>query len=71
MGKPMGLIDGDASQVLRQVAAVAIAWVLAIFGTFLILKICDALLGVRISEKQEIEGLDLSIHGEEAYNFEL
>jgi len=35
-----------------------------------ILKICDALLGVRATPEQELEGLDLSMHGEEGYNFE-
>jgi Amt family ammonium transporter len=36
----------------------------------IILKICDAVTGVRASEPQEMEGLDLSMHGEEGYNFE-
>jgi Amt family ammonium transporter len=34
------------------------------------LKICDAVTGVRVTAAQEIEGLDLSMHGEEGYNFE-
>jgi Amt family ammonium transporter len=69
-GKPMGLIDGDAHQVLNQLIAVLIAWGLAIVGTLVILKICDAVFGVRASASQEIEGLDLSMHGEEGYNLE-
>jgi Amt family ammonium transporter len=44
--------------------------VLAAVGTYIILKIVDALIGVRATEQQEIEGLDLSMHGEEGYNFE-
>ena len=39
-------------------------------GTLIILKICDALIGLRVSKEQEIEGLDVSMHGEEGYNFE-
>jgi Amt family ammonium transporter len=69
-GKAMGLVDGNASQVLNQLGGVALTWVLAAVGTFIILKICDAITGVRATEQQEIEGLDLSMHGEEGYNFE-
>jgi Amt family ammonium transporter len=69
-GKPMGLIDGNPAQVGNQAVAVLIAWVLAIVGTWVILKICDAVTGVRADVQQEIEGLDLSMHGEEGYNFE-
>jgi Amt family ammonium transporter len=69
-GKPMGLVDGNPGQVLNQLAACAIAWVLAIVGTWIILKVCDAITGVRASEQDEVEGLDLSMHGEEGYNLE-
>ena len=67
---PLGLVDGNGMQVLYQLAAVAISWTLAIAGTLIILKICDLLVGVRVSPDHEIEGLDLSMHGEEGYNFE-
>jgi Amt family ammonium transporter len=69
-GKPLGWADGNAGQVLNQLIGCAIAAGLAVVGTFLILKICDATVGVRATEDQEIEGLDLSMHGEEGYNFE-
>jgi Amt family ammonium transporter len=69
-GKPMGWVDGDGGQVLNQLIAVAISWTLAIVGTLVILRICDALLGVRVDAQEEIEGLDLSQHGEEGYNLE-
>jgi Amt family ammonium transporter len=69
-GKPMGLVDGDAGQVLNQVLAVLIAVCLAAVGTLIILKVCDLILGVRVDKNQEIEGLDLSMHGEEGYNLE-
>jgi Amt family ammonium transporter len=39
-------------------------------GTFVILKICDALIGVRVGHEAEREGLDLSQHGEEGYYLE-
>ena len=69
-GKPMGWIDGNPGQVLNQAIAVGVSWVLAIVGTLIILKICDVLLGVRANEQDEVQGLDLSMHGEEGYNFE-
>jgi Amt family ammonium transporter len=70
MGKPMGLIDGNAGQVVNQLIAVLISWVLGIVGTLIILKICDSMMGVRVESHQETEGLDLSMHGEEGYNLE-
>jgi Amt family ammonium transporter len=49
---------------------VAISWVLAIVGSLIILKICDVVIGMRASAEHEREGLDISMHGEEGYNFE-
>jgi Amt family ammonium transporter len=67
---PLGWIDGQPMQVWNQLIGVAISWGLAVVGTLVILKICDALLGVRVSSDQELEGLDVSMHGEEGYNLE-
>jgi Amt family ammonium transporter len=69
-GKPMGWIDGNPGQVLNQATAVAVSWVLAIVGTLIILKVCDLVVGVRATEQDEVQGLDLSMHGEEGYTFE-
>jgi ammonium transporter, Amt family len=69
-GGAMGWVDGNPGQVGNQLVAVATSWGLAIVGTFIILKICDALTGVRVTGLDEDEGLDLSMHGEEGYNFE-
>ena len=66
----LGLVDGNFVQILNQIGGSLLAWVLAIVGTLVILKICDAVVGVRVSPEHEIEGLDLSLHGEEAYNLE-
>ncbi|MBZ5697728.1 MAG: ammonium transporter [Acidobacteriia bacterium] len=65
-----GLIDGNAHQLLNQLLGVSIAWVLAIVGTLAILFVVDKLVGLRVSAEQENEGLDLSQHGEEGYNWE-
>lgn len=67
---PLGLVDGNAHQVLNQFIGVLIAWGLSALVTYIILKIVDALIGVRALPEQEIEGLDLSMHGEEGYNFD-
>ncbi|MGA7241471.1 MAG: ammonium transporter [Bryobacteraceae bacterium] len=67
---PLGMIDGVGMQLGRQAVACLISWAIAIVGTLIILKVCDALVGVRITKEEEIEGLDLSQHGEEGYIFE-
>jgi Amt family ammonium transporter len=69
-GKPVGGLDGHWGQVGNQVAGVLTAWAIALVGTFVLLKIVDAITGLRVSEEQEIEGLDITQHGEEAYNLE-
>jgi len=69
--QPLGLVDGNAGQILNQLGGIAIAWVLAIAGTLVILKICDLVFGgVRVSSEDETTGLDLSMHGEEGYTFD-
>jgi Amt family ammonium transporter len=65
---PVGLVDGNAGQFFNQAASVLIAWALAVAGTYIILKIVDMVIGVRVSEDEEITGLDLTQHGEEGYN---
>jgi Amt family ammonium transporter len=67
---PLGLVDGHAGQLVNQLIGTAIAWGLAIVGTLIILKICDVLLGLRVTPEHEIEGLDLALHGEEGYIME-
>ena len=67
---PLGLVDGHPGQVLNQAIGVAISWALAIVGTLVILKICDLVLGVRVPKEHEIQGLDVSLHGEEGYILE-
>jgi Amt family ammonium transporter len=59
-----GLIDGNAGQVLTQLwgALVCIAW--CAVATFVILKVVDALIGLRVTSEEEVEGLDINLHGE-------
>ena len=66
---PVGLIQGNYRQVKNQVAGIAIAWAISIVGTLVLLKIVDMLVGLRVPQHHEMEGLDLSQHGEEGYDW--
>lgn len=68
-GKPVGLIDGRPQLLLGQLTAVVVTWILAAVATFVILKVLDATMGLRVSKDEEMQGLDLSQHGEEGYIF--
>ncbi len=59
-----GLIDGNAGQVLTQLwgCLVCIAW--CAVATFVILKIVDVVIGLRVTTEEEVEGLDINLHGE-------
>ena len=62
-----GLIDGNAGQVVTQILAVAATIAYAVVTTFVIVKVVDLILGIRITARQEELGLDLAVHGEVAY----
>jgi Amt family ammonium transporter len=49
--------------------AVLVTWILAAVATFILIKILDATLGLRVTQEEETQGLDLSQHGEEGYIF--
>ena len=61
---------GDWGQVGNQVVGILMPWVFALVGTLVLLKVVDLLTGIRVPEEHEIEGLDITQHGEEAYNLE-
>ena len=65
----LGLIDGATAVMQAQVVAVIVTWILAAVGTFVILKVLDATMGLRVSREAEMEGLDVSQHDEEGYIF--
>ncbi len=65
-----GFFAGNHKQLLNQFVGVAIAWTLSIVGTLVILFVVDKLIGLRVSEEDEREGLDVSQHGEEGYDWE-
>ena len=68
---PSGVVDGNWGQLGNQFVAILIAWGLAIVGTLIILKVVDVLIGLRVPADHEVQGLDLSQHGEEGYYWEL
>ncbi len=66
---PTGAIDGHWSQILNQAAGIGISWSISVVGTLVLLFVVDKIVGLRLSPEQEHEGLDLSQHGEEGYDF--
>ncbi len=54
---------------INQLMGIAIAWIVSIIGTLVLLKLVDLTIGLRVSSQHEIEGLDITQHGEEGYEF--
>jgi Amt family ammonium transporter len=71
-GQPdkFGLIEGSTTLFTNQLIATAITWVFALIGAFVLLKLVDVVMGLRVTESDETDGLDLSQHGESGYNLE-
>ena len=68
-GNTLGLIEGGQRVFHGQVAAVGVTWAFSIVATFVILKVLDAVMGLRVNENGEVRGLDITEHGEEGYIF--
>ena len=64
-----GLLEGNANQLVAQFVGAAAAVALAIVGTIILLKIVDSILGLRVNQAGELQGLDINQHGEEGYIF--
>lgn len=62
-----GLLEGNAAQMVPQIVSIAAAAGLAVVGTFLLLKVLDLTMGLRVNAESEIKGLDITEHGEEGY----
>jgi Amt family ammonium transporter len=67
-GSLLGAVEGG-SVLVPQIAAAAVTWVFAAVVTFVLLKVLDVAMGLRVSQEEERVGLDLSQHGEEGYIF--
>ena len=62
-GKP-GLLEGNAGQVVTQAWGIVATIVWTALASFIILKVLDVIIGLRVSEEAERDGLDLNLHGE-------
>jgi len=63
-GQAVGLVDGNAGQVLTQLYGVLAVGAFCAVGTWIILKVVDVLIGLRVTRDEETEGLDTALHGE-------
>jgi Amt family ammonium transporter len=62
-----GLLYGNPGLVLKQLIAIAAVIAYSLIVTTIILKVLDATMGLRVKDEHEMEGLDVSLHGEKAY----
>ncbi|MEO0936022.1 MAG: ammonia channel protein, partial [Cyanobacteria bacterium J06641_2] len=65
-----GLLFGNPDELLLELAAIMVTYFIAGFGTWIILKVVESTVGLRVHENAELQGMDISEHGEEAYNSE-
>ena len=63
-GQPVGLVDGHGGQILTQLYGVVVIGVFCAVVTWVILKILDVAIGLRVTRDEEVEGLDTALHGE-------
>jgi len=68
-GNPLGVVEGETRILIGQVVAVVVTWIFAAVVTFVLLKILDVTMGLRVSQEAETQGLDYSEQGEEGYIF--
>ncbi|MDA0998863.1 MAG: ammonia channel protein, partial [Proteobacteria bacterium] len=64
IGGSKGLLEGNAGQVVTQAYGIIGTVVYCAVGTFIILKVIDAIMGLRVDKETEVQGLDISLHGE-------
>ena len=62
-----GLLEGNPQQLVNQLIAVVATIGYAVVATFVIVKVVDVILGIRVTKESEEMGLDLAVHGEAAY----
>src|ERR1700743_3366633 len=62
------LTDGNGVQMLYQLIDVAVVFIYCAIGTFIILKMIDMVIGLRVSPEVEVEGLDINLHGETVHD---
>jgi Amt family ammonium transporter len=65
---PVGLLEGNAGQLLNQLIGVGLTVGIACVASLAILKVVDLFIGLRVSEEEELKGLDIALHGEAGYH---
>ena len=68
VGGADGLFFGNAGQLTTQLISVAATWAYSFIVTVVILKVLDATMGLRVTEEEEVQGLDIALHGESGYS---
>ncbi len=68
-GGTPGLLEGNTELFIEQILGVAVTAVYSVGVTFGLLKVLDATMGLRVPEETETEGLDITLHGEQGYDF--
>jgi Amt family ammonium transporter len=68
-GGARGLIYGGVAQFAAQLVDAAVAVAYSMLATYMIYKLVDKMIGIRVGEEEEYVGLDLAQHGEEAYSW--
>lgn len=63
-----GLIFGDGAQLVKQIVGVGVTIVFAVIGTLILGGLLKAVMGLRVTDQQERDGLDISVHGERGYH---
>ena len=64
IGGTAGLLEGNAGQVFTQIYGIVATIVWTAVASFVILKVIDMIIGIRVSKEVEVEGLDINLHGE-------
>lgn len=68
-GAPLGIVDGNYQTIVGQIVATLVTVVFAAVASFILLKMIDLTIGLRVPSNNERQGLDVTEHGEEGYIF--
>ncbi|MCC7552877.1 MAG: ammonium transporter [Methanobacteriaceae archaeon] len=68
IGEAAGLLYGNPEQVIIQIISILVTIVYSFVVTIIIAKVLDIIMGIRVDEKTETEGLDNGLHEESGYN---
>lgn len=66
----VGGLQGNWGQMIPQLVSVGAAFAFSAIGSLILLKIVDSIVGLRVTEDEEVRGLDITQHGEEGYIFQ-